>query len=690
MIRAALQTLLARRVFRLDALCFLLLFAICGSLFATPQASPRSSQDSFERVPGTDFPKQMHICIGGCASGNGVTFVWQNGRYINASDPSDKAALTIEKLTKESVVIQRVDGGRYPGRATITGQLSEDGNSIINGKIQWTYHPCCGLSSGFFRAAWGTAINTVPGRKGDHPAAPIASQEAKRIAPPQSAAPSKPSPAVHQPSQVSAAPRESEAAAPAADASASALGPTAAQPSNAVPYPAGKTLAHNINGVWEADFGTPGTASFHHEKILVYQLRNSIQFLNLEGRRFVRPGVQFLIASDLLDNIPATIKAGVLAPNGKGMLQLYSTSLTIDDAEHLHIANEPTFHRTSSREVADVECQTGNPYHIDAQDAFYRAQAFFVVKDVSVGDCWYRVAAEQGQPRAQSSYAYALRMGQIGGKPNVPEAYKWAQKSAEQHDPYGENELGVDLGIIAPLEAAKQGQEIADRAFLHDPDRVYLGDQKSVPTPSMPVFIADKSLIVNHPCDPVKDRSVALGAAYGFAKANYAGKNYGTAACWLYVSAMQGNPDAALALGLFEHLGLSVKKDDVQAFLWFRRSADADVLEAQQIVAHCLTFGVGISKDPDRGQLWTNQANQQIQLAKALLVQRRKEAAQNAADAASVMFLMNMLGMGPKSHGDRVESYLAEGKSYSNAESMANDDEDSEAFWTRMFSRQGF
>ena len=86
----------------------------------------------------------------------------------------------------------------------------------------------------------------------------------------------------------------------------------------------------------------------------------------------------------------------------------------------------------------------------------------------------------------------------------------------------------------------------------------------------------------------------------------------------------------------------------------------------------------------------TNQANQQIQLAKTLLAERRKEAAQNAADAASVMFLINMLGMGPQSHGDRVEGYMAGGKSFSDAESMANDDEDSEAFWSWMFSRGGF
>jgi hypothetical protein len=68
----------------------------------------------------------------------------------------------VESWTRESVVMNRTDYGQYPGAAVLTGKLSSDGNSIVNGTITWTYHPCCGLSSGQYNAAWGTAINTVP------------------------------------------------------------------------------------------------------------------------------------------------------------------------------------------------------------------------------------------------------------------------------------------------------------------------------------------------------------------------------------------------------------------------------------------------------------------------------------------------------------------------------------------------
>ena len=145
---------------------------------------------------------------------------------------------------------------------------------------------------------------------------------------------------------------------------------------------------------------------------------------------------------------------------------------------------------------------------------------------------------------------------------------------------------------------------------------------------------------------------------------------------------MQGNPDAALALGLFQHWGISMKQDSAQAFLWFRRAADADVLAAQEIVAHCHEFGVGTPKNPELAKIWNDQAKQQREIAKALLAQRQKEAAQQAKEpreAAAWAFLANML-IG-QTREDRVESYRAQGMSADAAESRVSDEEDSASWW---------
>lgn len=98
-------------------------------------------------------PSVMHWCAQHCS-----TLTWNNGHYGGPN-----SIWMVEKWTRESVVIRRTDYRPYPGVAVLTGRVSQQGNSIENGTIRWTYHPCCGLSTGTFKAAWGTAINTVPG-----------------------------------------------------------------------------------------------------------------------------------------------------------------------------------------------------------------------------------------------------------------------------------------------------------------------------------------------------------------------------------------------------------------------------------------------------------------------------------------------------------------------------------------------
>lgn len=95
-----------------------------------------------------------------------MTLIWDNGHYTNAAAPG-KTVLTVDSFTQGSVLMHRTDYGPYPGRAVLTGRLSSKGNAIVDGTIAWTYHPCCGLSSGSFHAAWGAALGTVPGSDED-------------------------------------------------------------------------------------------------------------------------------------------------------------------------------------------------------------------------------------------------------------------------------------------------------------------------------------------------------------------------------------------------------------------------------------------------------------------------------------------------------------------------------------------
>jgi hypothetical protein len=102
----------------------------------------------------------MHICLANCG-----TWTLDKGTPFDKPHYGSVASgsiVVVESWTRQSVLMNRTDYN-VPGAAVLKGKLSSDGNSIVDGSITWTYHPCCGTGSGPFTAAWGPAINTVPG-----------------------------------------------------------------------------------------------------------------------------------------------------------------------------------------------------------------------------------------------------------------------------------------------------------------------------------------------------------------------------------------------------------------------------------------------------------------------------------------------------------------------------------------------
>jgi hypothetical protein len=94
-------------------------------------------------------PPVIHICIARCAP-----LMWDKDHYVNFG-PENTSIYTVESFTRESIIMHRTDKGHFPLTATLTGQISEDGNSIVNGRIDWTSG---NSGSGPFRAVWGNQI----------------------------------------------------------------------------------------------------------------------------------------------------------------------------------------------------------------------------------------------------------------------------------------------------------------------------------------------------------------------------------------------------------------------------------------------------------------------------------------------------------------------------------------------------
>ncbi len=110
-----------------------------------------------ERVPSV-----IHFCAANC-------FTWT----LDAGPPYDiphfgnearGGSVNVVSWTPNSVVMKRTEHGNCPGTATITGRLSQDGNTLLDGKITWDTATCWAAgTTGSVQAAWGPALNTVRG-----------------------------------------------------------------------------------------------------------------------------------------------------------------------------------------------------------------------------------------------------------------------------------------------------------------------------------------------------------------------------------------------------------------------------------------------------------------------------------------------------------------------------------------------
>jgi hypothetical protein len=225
-----------------------------------------------------------------------------------------------------------------------------------------------------------------------------------------------------------------------------------AQTNPPVNRPPAKTVgAVDLNGIWDL---VPNTAAGQkpgdHIRMLVFQLKNSIQFYDLEGLPFSKPGSQVLTATEPLpSSLPGAIKGLFRWSNPKGRMQWWYVTIDLDDASHLRVLGINRYAQKETREVREMPCNLQNPQHMDGAEAFYRGNAHVLMNDSVAAACWFHVGAIEGHPIAQARYADSLLRG-IGVTKNLEEARVWAQKSADQHNPYGEGELAAILSSAAP------------------------------------------------------------------------------------------------------------------------------------------------------------------------------------------------------------------------------------------------
>jgi len=131
-------------------------------------------------------------------------------------------------------------------------------------------------------------------------------------------------------------------------------------------------------------------------------------------------------------------------------------------------------------------------------------------------------------------------------------------------------------------------------------------------------------------------------------------------------------------------MGMGVKKDDVQSFIWVRRAADADIDEADELLAQYYEQGIGTKKDPELAQLRRAEIKRRLEILRLQAEKDAREERQNEKEAQSMIGLIGMLGipLNPFKE-DLIQAKMAEGKSREQATRLV--ELDSENDWFGQF-----
>ncbi|MEO8659993.1 MAG: tetratricopeptide repeat protein [Bryobacteraceae bacterium] len=346
-------------------------------------------------------PEVIHWCAQHC-----TTLRLDDGPPLNKLHYGNRGAgaiWVVQKFDAGEILMERTDFGRYPGRAIVHGQLSPDGNRVVNGVIDWVYHPCCGLGKASFEAAWGAALNTVPGSDAERQRMAVTSRLPSGLPPPAREAPP----------------------AGGVTVSSTTLRVVPTLPARPPPTP---TYATPLDGEYFATTGNYYFGGQTRHPIRVTTQGNRVSIVRLLPTSAGTPQQALPDGDPFLQGAYTSGRVtGALASNAQGSWAAVIVNVLNPD----HIQIDGTNYYRYAESVGSMDCDAGNRYHVEHPFALKRGMIAVLDKNPAQAACWFGVAAVQGNRVAQNNYGQALYEGR-GIKQNHDEAFQWILKSATQ------------------------------------------------------------------------------------------------------------------------------------------------------------------------------------------------------------------------------------------------------------------
>jgi TPR repeat protein len=214
--------------------------------------------------------------------------------------------------------------------------------------------------------------------------------------------------------------------------------------------------------------------------------------------------------------------------------------------------------------------------------------------------------ANLGNIHAQVILATLYRKGE-GVEADPMKAAGWYKMAAAQGDPYAQNMLGEMLlrdgplrrdygqALIAFHKAARQGLKEAKLNLC----RMYYLDQDLGNDYARSVEKLHVQAHIANPLAPYEMGQMYLAGSAPKSKV----QDYGEAARWFRMAALQGMPDAQIELGQLYERGLGVPQDYVMAHMWFNVAASLlsnTYVEGERANAAGLRDSVGARMTPQQ------------------------------------------------------------------------------------------
>jgi len=189
---------------------------------------------------------------------------------------------------------------------------------------------------------------------------------------------------------------------------------------------------------------------------------------------------------------------------------------------------------------------------VDIAAVVAQAEAADTAKDYATAQRLYRLAAEQGDARAQNALGFLYEKGR-GVPQDYTEAVKWYRLAAAQDFPKAFGNLAAAYGNGTGV--AKDAGEALKWARLGAEE----GDVRS-----------------------------QNGLGFMYDNGQGVPQNYAEAARWFRLAAGQGFADAQYNLGIMYHNGEGVPQNYVQAYKWYSLSAAQGQADARRNLAYVL------------------------------------------------------------------------------------------------------